>query len=167
MAPKKPTKAHEALQHHGHGQPLTKSFPAEYPQETALPPDAPSPLRLVRHCLRALNRHSEADFRPSPEMQVSTAPPLCPTGVSFLLAHSTLLSTPLRRGQAGARGIEMLESPEAGKGSCFPPGSWGRQRGLAPPAATLGQSLVPPPLLLALSFRWGKISTNRLFTKIS
>lgn len=133
----------------------------------------------MRHCLRALSRHSEADFRsrssPSPakdwsEMQVSTAPPLCPTGVSFPLAHSTLLSTPLRRGQAGARGTECYRAQrlvrEGVVFSCLELGeaAWTCP---APPTATLGRSRVLPPLLLALSFRWRKISTNRLFTKIS
>lgn len=49
-------------------------------------------------------------------MQMRAAPPLAPTQV-YLLASATLPSTlPLKRGQTRARGVEMLQSPEAGQG---------------------------------------------------
>lgn len=49
-------------------------------------------------------------------MQIRAAPPLAPTQV-YLLASATLPSAlPLKRGQTRARGVEMLQSPEAGQG---------------------------------------------------
>lgn len=65
-------------------------------------------------------------------MQIRAAPPLAPTQV-FLLARATLLSTlPLKRGQTGARGVEMLQRPEAGQGGFrFSTVGWGRLSRLA------------------------------------
>lgn len=133
----------EALQHHGHGQPWSRSFLSNRRQSSEPPPLPrrdpllPSPFHRAHCYFLALSpwhfpsRPSSSQVKAGTQMRVRIAPPP-PHASSFLAAGGTLASLLSFQMQPnGCTRRKTLHRRTVRNDSCFPARGWMRLSGLA------------------------------------